>query len=96
MLEDEPPCRPLRGPHAGCGLAHPDATTPATVLALSAVTGSLRLATVLPTSGLMGHLRGLRDLGRFCGIVPPSHHRGAFTGVRLGGALHDAFGRRAP
>ena len=69
--------------------------TPGTVLAFSAVMGSLWLATVPLTSGLVAHLYGLRYMGTLYGIVFLSHQLGAFVGVWLGGRLYDAFGSYA-
>jgi predicted MFS family arabinose efflux permease len=66
--------------------------TPATVLVFSAVMGSLWLATVPLTSGLVAHLYGLRYMGTLYGIVFLSHQLGAFVGVWLGGRLYDAYG----
>lgn len=66
--------------------------TPATVLIFSAVMGSLWLATVPLTSGLVAHLYGLRYMGTLYGIVFLSHQIGAFVGVWLGGRMYDAFG----
>jgi predicted MFS family arabinose efflux permease len=66
--------------------------TPATVLVFSAVMGSLWLATVPLTSGLVAHLYGLRYMGTLYGIVFLSHQLGAFMGVWLGGRLYDAYG----
>jgi predicted MFS family arabinose efflux permease len=66
--------------------------TPVTVLVFSAVMGSLWLATVPLTSGLVAHLYGLRYMGTLYGIVFLSHQLGAFVGVWLGGRLYDAYG----
>lgn len=66
--------------------------TPATVLVFSAVMGSLWLATVPLTAGLVAHLYGLRYMGTLYGIVFLSHQLGAFAGVWLGGRLYDAYG----
>ena len=66
--------------------------TPVTVLVFSAVMGSLWLATVPLTSGLVAHLYGLRYMGTLYGIVFLSHQLGAFAGVWLGGRLYDAYG----
>ncbi|WP_375259866.1 MFS transporter [Citreimonas sp.] len=66
--------------------------TPSTVLVFSAVMGSLWLATVPLTSGLVAHLYGLRYMGTLYGIVFLSHQLGAFFGVWLGGALYDVYG----
>jgi MFS family permease len=65
--------------------------TPATVLVFSAIMGSLWLATVPLTSGLVAHLYGLRYMGTLYGIVFLSHQLGAFVGVWLGGRMYDAF-----
>ncbi len=66
--------------------------TPFTVLVFSAVMGSLWLATVPLTSGLVAHLYGVRYMGTLYGIVFMSHQIGAFLGVWLGGRLFDAYG----
>ncbi len=66
--------------------------TPTTVLVFSALMGSLWLATVPLTSGLVAHLYGLRYMGTLYGIVFLSHQLGAFVGVWLGGRMYDAFG----
>ena len=66
--------------------------TPATVILFSLAMGSLWLATVPLTSGLVAHLYGLRYMGTLYGIVFFSHQLGSFLGVWLGGRLYDAFG----
>ncbi len=66
--------------------------TPTTVLVFSAVMGSLWLATVPLTSGLIAHLWGLRYMGTLYGIVFFSHQLGGFMGVWLGGKLYDIYG----
>ena len=66
--------------------------TPVTVLIFSVVMGSLWLATVPLTSGLVAHLYGLRYMGTLYGLVFFSHQLGSFLGVWLGGVLHDQFG----
>ncbi|MCA0962434.1 MFS transporter [Salipiger bermudensis] len=66
--------------------------TPASVIVFSAVMGSLWLATVPLTSGLVAHLYGLRYMGTLYGIVFFSHQLGGFLGVWLGGRMYDAFG----
>lgn len=66
--------------------------TPATVLIFSALMGSLWLATVPLTSGLVAHLYGLRYMGTLYGIVFLSHQLGSFVGVWLGGRMYDAYG----
>ena len=66
--------------------------TPGTVILFSVVMGSLWLATVPLTSGLVAHIYGLRDMGTLYGIVFFSHQLGSFLGVWLGGRLYDAYG----
>ncbi len=66
--------------------------TPATVLLFSAGMGALWLATVPLTSGLVGHIYGMRFLGTLYGFVFLSHQIGSFMGIWLGGRLYDAYG----
>ena len=66
--------------------------TPTTVIIFSVVMGSLWLATVPLTSGLVAHLYGLRYMGTLYGIVFFSHQLGSFLGVWLGGKLYDIYG----
>jgi len=66
--------------------------TPASVLVFSAVMGSLWLATVPLTSGLIAHIYGLRYMGTLYGLVFFSHQLGSFLGVWLGGRLYDTTG----
>ena len=66
--------------------------TPASVIVFSIVMGSLWLATVPLTSGLIAYLYGLRYMGTLYGIVFLSHQLGGFLGVWLGGRLYDAYG----
>lgn len=66
--------------------------TPLTVVLFSIGMGSLWLATVPLTSGLVGHIYGLRYMGTLYGIVFLSHQIGSFMGVWLGGRLYDAYG----
>lgn len=66
--------------------------TPTSVIVFSAVMGSLWLATVPLTSGLVGYIYGLRYMGTLYGIVFFSHQLGSFMGVWLGGKLFDAYG----
>ncbi len=66
--------------------------TPITVLIFSAVMGSLWLATVPLTSGLVAHLYGLRYMGTLYGVVFFSHQLGSFMGVWLGGIMYDQYG----
>jgi len=66
--------------------------TPASVLVFSLVMGSLWLATVPLTSGLVAHIYGLRYMGTLYGVVFFSHQLGSFLGVWLGGKLYDLTG----
>ena len=66
--------------------------TPLSVIVFSLVMGSLWLATVPLTSGLVGHIYGMRYMGTLYGLVFFSHQLGGFLGVYLGGALYDAYG----
>jgi len=66
--------------------------TPASVILFSIGMGSLWLATVPLTSGLVAHIYGLRYMGTLYGIVFFSHQLGGFLGVWLGGRMYDAYG----
>jgi MFS family permease len=66
--------------------------TPASVLTFSAVMGSMWLATVPLTSGLIGHIYGMRYMGTLYGLVFFSHQVGSFLGVWLGGKMYDITG----
>ena len=66
--------------------------TPTTVIIFSLTMGSLWLATVPLTSGLVAHIYGLRYMGTLYGIVFFSHQLGSFLGVWLGGRLYDITG----
>jgi MFS family permease len=66
--------------------------TPASVLIFSAVMGSLWLATVPLTSGLVAHIYGIRYMGTLYGFVFLSHQIGGFLGVWLGGKMFDITG----
>ncbi|WIY26629.1 MFS transporter [Parasedimentitalea psychrophila] len=66
--------------------------TPMSVIVFSVVMGSLWLATVPLTSGLVAHLYGLRYMGTLYGIVFFSHQLGSFLGVWLGGRMYDMYG----
>ncbi|MCU9848301.1 MFS transporter [Defluviimonas sp. WL0024] len=66
--------------------------TPLTVVLFSLGMGSLWLATVPLTSGLVGHIYGLRYMGTLYGIVFLSHQIGSFMGVWLGGRFYDTYG----
>jgi len=67
-------------------------TTPETVVLFSAMMGSLWLATVPLTSGLIAHIYGIRFMGTLYGLVFFSHQVGAFFGVWLGGRMYDLYG----
>ena len=66
--------------------------TPTTVILFSVAMGSLWLATVPLTSGLVAHIYGLRYMGTLYGIIFFSHQLGSFLGVWLGGRMYDAYG----
>ena len=66
--------------------------TPMTVIFFSFFMGSLWLATVPLTSGLIAHIYGLRYMGTLYGLVFLSHQLGSFLGVWMGGKLYDATG----
>ena len=66
--------------------------TPVTVILFSLFMGSLWLATVPLTSGLIAHIYGLRYMGTLYGLVFFSHQIGSFLGVWMGGKLYDATG----
>ena len=66
--------------------------TPETVVIYSLVMGSLWLATVPLTSGLVAQIYGLRYMGTLYGFVFFSHQVGSFLGVWLGGRLYDITG----
>lgn len=66
--------------------------TPITVILFSIGMGSLWLATVPLTSGLIAHMYGLRYMGTLYGIIFFSHQLGSFLGVWLGGRLYDVYG----
>jgi len=66
--------------------------TPTSVILFSLLMGSLWLATVPLTSGLVAHLYGLRYMGTLYGVVFFSHQLGGFLGVWLGGRMYDIYG----
>ena len=66
--------------------------TPMTVVFFSFFMGSLWLATVPLTSGLIAHIYGLRYMGTLYGLVFLSHQLGSFLGVWMGGKLYDTTG----
>ena len=65
--------------------------TPETVVLFSVAMGSLWLATVPLTSGLVAHIYGLKYMGTLYGLVFFSHQLGGFLGVWLGGAMYDMY-----
>lgn len=65
--------------------------TPETVVLFSVAMGSLWLATVPLTSGLVAHIYGLKYMGTLYGLVFFSHQLGGFLGVWLGGAMYDVY-----
>jgi MFS family permease len=66
--------------------------TPVSVLVFSAAMGSMWLATVPLTAGLVAHIYGLRYMGTLYGFVFLSHQIGSFMGVWLGGRMYDLNG----
>jgi len=66
--------------------------TPMSVVLFSFFMGSLWLATVPLTSGLIAHIYGLRYMGTLYGLVFLSHQLGSFLGGWLGGKMYDATG----
>jgi len=66
--------------------------TPMSVIIFSMVMGSLWLATVPLTSGIVAHIYGLQYMGTLYGFVFLSHQLGSFVGVWLGGLFYDIYG----
>ncbi len=66
--------------------------TPETVVIYSLFMGSLWLATVPLTSGLVAQIYGVRYMGTLYGFVFFSHQVGSFLGVWLGGRMYDITG----
>ena len=66
--------------------------TPTSVVIFSIAMGSLWLATVPLTSGIIGYIYGLKFMGTLYGIVFLSHQIGSFVGVWLGGMFYDMYG----
>jgi len=66
--------------------------TSATLLGFAVWMGLTYMATVPPTSGLIGHLFGVRHLGVLFGVVMLVHQIGSFLGVWLGGLALEATG----
>lgn len=63
-----------------------------TLYLFAAVMGLLWLGTVPLTSGLVGHIFGLRYMGMLYGIVFLGHQIGGFLGAWLGGRIFDLSG----
>lgn len=66
--------------------------TPTSVIIFSVTMGSLWLATIPLTSGLVAYIYGLRYMGTLYGIVFFSHQLGSFLGIWLGGRMYDVHG----
>ncbi len=66
--------------------------SPLTLYLFAAVMGLLWLGTVPLTSGLVGHIFGLRYVGMLYGIVFLGHQIGGFLGAWLGGRIFDLSG----
>jgi len=66
--------------------------TPLSVIIFSVVMGTLWLATVPLTSGIVAHIYGLQYMGTLYGIIFLSHQLGSFVGVWLGGLFYDIYG----
>jgi len=66
--------------------------TEMSVYLFASALGFLWLGTVPLTSGLVGHIFGVRYLSTLFGIVFFGHQLGSFLGVWLGGAVYDATG----
>ena len=66
--------------------------TPTSVVVFSIVMGSLWLATVPLTSGIIAYIYGLKFMGTLYGVVFLSHQIGSFVGVWLGGLFYDIYG----
>jgi MFS family permease len=66
--------------------------TPATVIVFSLAMGTLWLATIPLTAGLIGYIYGLRYMGTLFGIVFFSHQLGSFLGVWMGAWFYDLYG----
>lgn len=65
--------------------------SPETVIVFSIAMGSLWLATVPLTSGLIAQIYGIKYMGTLYGLVFFSHQLGGFLGVWLGGAMYDIY-----
>ena len=63
-----------------------------TALAFGVSFGTLWLATIPPTNGIVAQIFGTKYLGTLFGIVFFSHQVGSFLGAYLGGYFFDAYG----
>lgn len=70
--------------------------TTVSALIFAALMGMLWLGTVPLTSGLVGHIFGVRYLSTLFGIVFLSHQLGAFLGAWLGGYVFELTGSYDP
>ena len=66
--------------------------TPLSIIIFSILMGTLWLATVPLTSGIVAQIYGLQYMGTLYGIVFFSHQLGSFIGVWLGGLFYDIYG----
>ena len=66
--------------------------SPLSVYIFSLVIGSLWLATVPLTNGLVAHIFGVNYLSMLAGVVFLSHQLGAFLGAWMGGFMFDRTG----
>jgi MFS family permease len=66
--------------------------TPISVIIFSIIMGSLWLATVPLTSGIIAHIYGIQYMGTLYGVIFFSHQLGSFIGVWLGGFFYDIYG----
>ena len=70
--------------------------TESTILVFAGVIGVLWLSTVPLTTGIIGHVFGIRYLATLFGVVFVSHQVGSFLGVWLGGYIFDRTGSYDP
>ena len=66
--------------------------TPDSVVIFSITMGTLWLATIPLTSGIVAEIYGIRYMGTLYGMIFFSHQLGSFVGVWLGGKFYDQFG----
>ena len=66
--------------------------TEISVYIFASTIGLLWLSTVPLTSGLVGDIFGVKNIGSLFGFVFLAHQLGAFCGVYLGGLIYDYFG----